>query len=101
MADFARLIPPMPFGFDEDEAGSALLEVLESAQRLVAYCDNDSVGGTDHAELAGLGLPTAKLRHALSDLRRSVRQMNRTLASEDGCALLANLRPARLERHVA
>ena len=101
MAELARLVPPLALLSDDEDAGAALLDVLESAQRLVAYCDNDAVGGADDAELVELGLPGVKLRHALSDLRRSVRQMNRSLCSEDGCALLSSLRPVRQHRHVA
>jgi hypothetical protein len=99
MAEIAQLITP-PAAAPEP-AGTVLLDVLEAAQRLVAYCENDAVGGTDDAELALLGLPTRKLRRALCDLRHSVQQMNQAMASEEGCLMLASLRPAGMARRVA
>jgi hypothetical protein len=98
MADLAQLITPGPSPSAAGHAGPVLLDVLEAAQRLVAYCDNDPVGGTEDGELAGFGLPTMKLDRALRDLRRAVQAMNRTMASEDGCAILENLAPAMPRR---
>lgn len=89
MAEIARLIPPAPDG--STRAGPVLLDVLEAAQRLVAYCDNDPVGGTEDAELAGTSCPTIKFDRALRDLRRAVQAMNRAMATEDACAVLARL----------
>ena len=98
MADIAHLlIQPLP---NSAQPGAILLEVLEAAQRLVAYADNHAVGATEDAELASLGLPTRKLERAMHDLRRSVQQMNATMATEEGCRMLAGLRPA-LPRLVA
>lgn len=72
-------------------AGSVVLEVLEAAQRLVAYCNNDPVGSSENAELAHMGLPAVKLDRALCDLRHAVQAMNRSMATEEGCAMLASL----------
>ena len=90
MAELAHLIIAGP-DLMTRHGGAVLLEVLEAAQRLVAYCDNDSVGGTEDAELAGFGLPTVKLDRALRDLRRAVQEMNRAMATEEGCEMLASL----------
>jgi hypothetical protein len=98
MTDPTVLITPPSAGGVAPEA--ALLDVLEAAQRLVAYCDNAPVGSTEDAELAVLGLPTPKLDRAMRDLRHSVHRMNRALSTEEGCTLLAGLRPA-MARHAA
>jgi hypothetical protein len=98
MAEIAQLITPHTA---PQPPGTVLLDVLEAAQRLVAYCENDAVGGTDDAELAVLGLPTMKLERALRDLRHCVQAMNQTMASEEGCLMLASLRPAELALRVA
>lgn len=104
MADLSQLVSTsrgaQP-GQVEEAAGATLLEVLETAQRLVAYCDNQAAGGSRNAELAALGLPGVKIRHALTDLRRSVLRMNSVLATEDGCALLGRLRAPRPARRIA
>lgn len=92
MTELARLRSPSRSAAP-DLAGPVLLDVLEAAQRLVAYCDNDAVGGTEDGELAGIGLPTPKLDRALRDLRRAVQTMNRTMATEEGCAMLTSLLP--------
>jgi hypothetical protein len=73
------------------QPGPMLLEVLEAAQRLIAYCDNDAVGGTADGELVTFGLPCAKLNRALHDLRRAVQAMNRGMASEEACAMLTRM----------
>ena len=90
MAQLAHLIISEPDQVS-GHPGPVLLEVLEAAQRLVAYCDNDSVGGTGDAELIGFGLPGVKLDRALHDLRRAVQAMNRAMATEDACTMLASL----------
>lgn len=81
----AAAVPPAA------QPGPMLLDVLEAAQRLIAYCDNDAVGGTADGELAMFGLPSAKLNRALIDLRRAVQAMNRGMASEEACAMLTRL----------
>jgi hypothetical protein len=91
MTELAQLIAPPAAG--AMAPGAALLDVLEAAQRLVAYCDNSAVGTTEDAELATLGLPAPKLDRAMRDLRHSVHAMNRALSTEAACALLAGLRP--------
>jgi hypothetical protein len=99
MAELAHLITPPPS--PGPHAGLVLLGVLEAAQRLVAYCENEAVGTADDAELAVLGLPTRKLERALRDLRHSVREMNQALATEEACSMLAALWPAAHARRVA
>jgi hypothetical protein len=99
MTDLAQMITPP--GAGGAAPGAVLLDVLEAAQRLIAYCDNAPVGTTEDAELASLGLPAPRLDRAMRDLRHSVHAMNRAMSCEAGCALLAGLRPAAPTRLVA
>lgn len=105
MADFMHAPDPIRASPRADHAGDApgavLLRVLEAAQRMVAYCDNGSVGGADDPELALLGLSTPSLDRALRDLRGSVRAMNQAMTTDDGLDLLAVLNGAGVARLVA
>jgi hypothetical protein len=99
MTNLAQLITPP--GAGGPPPGAVLLDVLEAAQRLIAYCDNAPVGTADDAELAILGLPSPRLDRAMRDLRHSVHAMNRAMSTEEGCAMLAGLRPMPPVRRVA